>query len=478
MKTELAQFAAGKLQKGFILGMPGTGKSYTLFNTVLPAWQAKNPKGRIGILAFTNMACNVLREYAAQFGYVESEVFTISTIHRFCKLTPGLNMSATRHKDLHQTHRRGEADEVDLLVIDEVGMVNEELEEALEECYLADKFKQVMYLGDYEQLLPVNGTQAIKPKSGDWVQRLTEIKRSDAADIADVIVRLNQRIQGKTSGSRIRLKATSNIVPGEPSDGDVVAAWRNATVQQHNAEIQGYKYPRPGDRVYCDTLKTELVVEEVITRLEFEDFDFLKIRAGSDGSPQFLDDDSDDFRTRYRIGNVMHKQINGHLCGLSVLDPDGNKVNIITLFGTGDYRAAGRELLEACLEANDDCMQALGLEYLPDDRQRKEKRVQDKTGKVFKSLAKYIDLKFKGLTRAAKPREVVERGDAWSAYISYKDFIFHADFTHARTVHSLQGSSVDTVFVDVSDLAGAPDSDYHRLLYVAASRARKKVFYG
>ena len=52
------------------------------------------------------------------------------------------------------------------------------------------------------------------------------------------------------------------------------------------------------------------------------------------------------------------------------------------------------------------------------------------------------------------------------------------DFDHARTIHKSQGSTFDVVAIDMDDLYKCAQRDpkmYLRLLYVAVSRAAKKV---
>jgi len=63
---------------------------------------------------------------------------------------------------------------------------------------------------------------------------------------------------------------------------------------------------------------------------------------------------------------------------------------------------------------------------------------------------------------------------------SLKDKMLDLRQRDASTVYKAQGSSLDTVFIDVSNLSRSPNpSQAARMLYVAGSRARKHiVFYG
>lgn len=68
----------------------------------------------------------------------------------------------------------------------------------------------------------------------------------------------------------------------------------------------------------------------------------------------------------------------------------------------------------------------------------------------------------------------------WDLYFKLKETYPELRATHACTVHKSQGSTYDTVFIDAGDLSTCRQPDVvARLLYVAVSRARKRVvFYG
>ena len=69
---------------------------------------------------------------------------------------------------------------------------------------------------------------------------------------------------------------------------------------------------------------------------------------------------------------------------------------------------------------------------------------------------------------------------AWQKMYGLKDKMLDLRQRDASTIYKAQGSSLDTVFIDVSNLSRSPNpSQAARMLYVAASRARKHiVFYG
>lgn len=68
----------------------------------------------------------------------------------------------------------------------------------------------------------------------------------------------------------------------------------------------------------------------------------------------------------------------------------------------------------------------------------------------------------------------------WSEYFMYKEKFADLRPAHSMTVHKSQGSTFDTVYLDLYDISNCNiPNQVARLLYVAATRARNKVyFYG
>ena len=68
----------------------------------------------------------------------------------------------------------------------------------------------------------------------------------------------------------------------------------------------------------------------------------------------------------------------------------------------------------------------------------------------------------------------------WSKYYELKESYLFCHHAYCGTTHSAQGISVDEVFIDVGDFNPPNDPLYitlHRLLYVSASRARKRIHF-
>ena len=74
---------------------------------------------------------------------------------------------------------------------------------------------------------------------------------------------------------------------------------------------------------------------------------------------------------------------------------------------------------------------------------------------------------------------VRERGNAWSKFIAHSNLVFNLQRPFATTVHKSQGSEFDTVYIAQQDIKKSIRNGYYlnyaRLMYVALSRATKKV---
>lgn len=123
---------------------------------------------------------------------------------------------------------------------------------------------------------------------------------------------------------------------------------------------------------------------------------------------------------------------------------------------------------EACLEQKYSLGSRYGLKYVPIQLYGDEFY-----GHWFRAMADYnlTDYVLKQLVKEAK-----ETGN-WREYFFIKDNYLDLRPRDASTVHKAQGSTFDEVFVDMYDLGSCTSySIASRLLYVAISRARKRVY--
>jgi hypothetical protein len=68
------------------------------------------------------------------------------------------------------------------------------------------------------------------------------------------------------------------------------------------------------------------------------------------------------------------------------------------------------------------------------------------------------------------------RTQKWKLFYNIKETFIDVKYTYASTIHKLQGSTYDTVYIDLNEIENMQDKDMmYRLLYVALTRASKNI---
>lgn len=425
----------------YILGKPGTGKTYTTATEIIPYIRENYDIG-IKAVAFTNQAARVLREALLNYGIDNVDV---TTIHSFSGLTVMDNQEALKHKELTINHQIREAADCYLLIVDEFSFVDQELADKLEELREEGKFTKCLYLGDMQQLKPISGRHGVRPR-GKYQIELQEIRRSDKPDIQDAIVRLHDLIKEGAPDSRFTLKPSENILRASRETvyplgvNDTFLAFRNATVQQINALQAGRVFPVPGDILFSPTTKDryELIDSDVDA---FEPV--MTIRKQPNGQYE-LNDQNDKWNTRGYLADDGYRVFR-----LRGIDTPG-EFNAFVCFGTETYRSTLKRLKQTAMECN--------------------AAIMDEANISQRGIAHWC---------SQNPGHPLtgRRKRAWAKALSFESAVFSMDFNFCRTVHAAQGSSFDNVYMDIDDMRAAGDSDTRlRLQYVGLSRARQKIF--
>ena len=68
------------------------------------------------------------------------------------------------------------------------------------------------------------------------------------------------------------------------------------------------------------------------------------------------------------------------------------------------------------------------------------------------------------------------RTEKWKLFYNIKETFIDVKYTYASTIHKLQGSTYETVYIDLNEIENMQDKDMmYRLLYVAITRASKNI---
>lgn len=106
---------------------------------------------------------------------------------------------------------------------------------------------------------------------------------------------------------------------------------------------------------------------------------------------------------------------------------------------------------------------------------------KDLNNRPFKVIDTDSRNKFKtilnDIAKSAKnEKDYIERTKKWKLFFSLKELFVDVKYTYASTIHKLQGTTYETVYIDLSEIENMKDKDMmFRLLYVAITRASTNI---
>lgn len=106
---------------------------------------------------------------------------------------------------------------------------------------------------------------------------------------------------------------------------------------------------------------------------------------------------------------------------------------------------------------------------------------RDLNNKPFKVIdpSSHIQLKTaldKVAKMAKEEKEYRKRTEMWKMFYNIKEMFVDVKYTFASTIHKLQGSTYETVYIDLRDIETMKEKDMmYRLLYVAITRASHNI---
>jgi len=437
----------------FITGSAGTGKTTKLAEII-------NTLDKLNItyqvVAYTHKAKEVLIEKLPS-------TTPISTLHSWLKKRPNVNQRAESVRSLIVSRQYGTPEPLQLLIVDEFSFVGErdyfsigdlQDEETLKDsvsdkkllCEACDadfgdgdackscgymtsyteyilppdaivpKPLKVLYIGDLNQLSPVDGVGGITTNNLHntkfWLQLTTIHRQADT--LAKPIKQVLDMLEGTIPLSKIEETSAfirdcdiDKVYKASKASSKIMLSYTNESVEAHNTAIQGYKRPKKGDKLYNYSLREELEFEEWE---EMSPFTELTISNGG----------IIDALTKYNPLKAIST-----LKGVKLLRAS-NGLTYPCIFGVYQNKQIRSEYGEALAKAN-----ASG-----EDSKGQYKR--------FKTL---------------------------------NDYVCTIDYPHCQTIHKSQGQEFEEVYIDIKDLNRCKNQkEKLKLLYVAMSRAKKRIY--
>ena len=403
----------------YITGYAGTGKSTALLKQLTTI--AGKDKDDTIVLCPTHKAAHRLLP-KIPFG------IEIKTIHSLLGWIPAINENAEKieHIDIvAKTDRKIE--EYNTFIIDEGGMMSEEmfmeLVAKIEDArnFDTDGIKIYVYLDPY-QLLPVKGRQIQLDE--EFTTKLTTQHRAESPDVVALFTKFVEFLEG-TNTKDLKIDFSENVKKVSTTEAvqlfditkDRLLAYTNEVVGWYNKEISAYN--------------------------GIQSFVGQHVQLGSNPVLVYVEDMID------KSNVVLSDVITWYL--------DNNM-----LLQNSKISAKYMELEFSTLLKLD------GVEFAKVDINGTTKIVPVVLG-IYNAYS---------LTKQIKAAAIKDKKNYKFIYALNKAYTM--DYKFASTVHKAQGSEFDSVFVDVNDIKKSILPNYYdtyaRLMYVALSRAKKRVY--
>ena len=403
----------------YITGYAGTGKSTALLKQLTTI--AGKDKDDTIVLCPTHKAAHRLLP-KIPFG------IEIKTIHSLLGWIPAINENAEKieHIDIvAKTDRKIE--EYNTFIIDEGGMMSEEmfmeLVAKIEDArnFDTDGIKIYVYLDPY-QLLPVKGRQIQLDE--ECTTKLTTQHRAESPDVVALFTKFVEFLEG-TNTKDLKIEFSDNVKKVSTTEAvqlfditkDRLLAYTNEVVGWYNKEISIYNGIQSfvGQHVQLGSNPDLVYVEDMIDKSDV---------VLSDVITWYLDNNM----------LLQNSKISAKYMELefsTLLKLDGVEFAKVAINGTTKIVPV-----------------VLG---------------------IYNAYS---------LTKQIKAAAIKDKKNYKFIYALNKAYTM--DYKFASTVHKAQGSEFDAVFVDVNDIKKSILPNYYdtyaRLMYVALSRAKKKVY--
>ena len=403
----------------YITGYAGTGKSTALLKQLTTI--AGKDKDDTIVLCPTHKAAHRLLP-KIPFG------IEIKTIHSLLGWIPAINENAEKieHIDIvAKTDRKIE--EYNTFIIDEGGMMSEEmfmeLVAKIEDArnFDTESIKIYVYLDPY-QLLPVKGRQIQLDE--EFTTKLTTQHRAESPDVVALFTKFVEFLEG-TNTKDLKIDFSENVKKVSTTEAvqlfditkDRLLAYTNEVVGWYNKEISIYN--------------------------GIQSFVGQHVQLGSNPDLVYVEDMID--KSSVVLSDVITWYLDSEL-----------------LLQNSKISAKYMELEFSTLLKLD------GIEFA--------KVAINGTTKIVPVVLGIYNAY--SLTKQIKAAAIKDKKNYKFIYALNKAYTM--DYKFASTVHKAQGSEFDAVFVDVNDIKKSILPNYYdtyaRLMYVALSRAKKRVY--
>lgn len=404
-------------------GFSGTGKT----TVVRMFCKELGPVGRRGLVltAPTNKAAKVLRAMLAEEGIEDVPCYTIHKAN-------GLTMADDKEEKYLVKSGEGVIDEAKLVVVDEASMVGERMFEMIEGSLVGNGIS-VLFVGDPYQLAPVKDGDMRAFDEGAVSRRasLTRIiRQADGHPVIELGDFFRQRIDG----------VSPELPEAGEGGGNGAGVFYLRSVPFYRTMIDEFVANRENPGAYRAIAWTNRAVDDLAEKIRSALYGEHPPRY-VEGERMFTAKPFEDMHTDQECTIVEVKETEPH-----PLFPSFEAIPITVQLD--DYFGLHQQ------------------GFAPADE-----------GEVYRETERLRKRAY-GLQNAARQTNYWEdrqrSRQAWKDFHGFLDSWIDLRSVHAMTAHRSQGSTFDSVFVDAQDIRRA--SEKFRLLYVACTRARNRVY--
>lgn len=424
---------SSKIRAMKLTGGPGTGKSYAITYVLKNIATSK----QILLCAPTNQATLNLALIGQEF----DDNVSIMTIHK--SLSLGLNEESPLLEITQRDNSKPPMYDVDIAFVDEASMVDNGLLEKIVDALQINRRLKIVVVGDKDQLFPLNMTVSPLLESVNDTEWSCQLEGNNRFSIQSDIFATVDNLRGLVNNEKI----SSLLVPGRYNRQDehgsvfVVPPMKAKSLMMNvftsdkgTSKVKVLAWRRNTFRQYNSTIQKWVDDKNNITRkFKFQAGD--RIKSYTTKGELYNGDEG--IVTKIRVHNSH---------------PDWDKT----------FPNVNAKVLELYIDINRPIKNMeINKVYVP---------LTAADANIIEDYANRLMEQYKAESNIKKKKGLI------SNYWKFKGGVVDIELAFSQTVHSSQGSTYEIVFVDVDDIMLCHETETrHRMLYVAASRARKML---
>ena len=398
-------------------GAAGTGKTYLTTKLV----KKLKEKYHITITAPTHKALQVLRQ-----NLIEDEIQNVETktIQSFLNIKLETDYDKGIQKFVPVKTKEKDDSKTDILIVDESSMISSDIYDYIIRAIENQRVKSVFFIGDEYQLLPID-------------EKNTNIFNIRNRYKLDKIVR-----QAKDSYIISMATKARNIIKSK----------------QYISIKEFFE-----DAAFKDKVQFINSVDEFYNDFCTPETWSKKDKVIGSFTNKSVEQHNNEIRSRYwKAQNILNPET--LLKGDKVIFQEANIID-------GKIIHQNSDIVELS-SATKVYYETLKIEFWD---------CKDLNGLPFKVIDPYskgrLEMALNMLAKSAKfEKDYQERSKKWKKFFDLKEVFVDVKYIYASTIHKLQGSTYETVYIDLREIEKMSDKDMmYRLLYVAITRASKDV---